>query len=429
MSEVSAAVLQGARPTSYLVLWVTALFFVAAGVWAYYAPLDEVTVGVGRVIPSSQVQVIQNLEGGIVSEILVGEGDVVAAGDMLLRLDDTRFSSSFGESRLQRSALEARIARLSAEAEGAEFQAPTGIAQSALAMFDRERSLFESRRRELESNLRILEQQSEQKQQDLAELRARKKRLEGSVGLLRREYAISAPLAREGVISEVEILRLRRELNDLRGEFDSVALSIPKAESALSEIAEKMGELRVRFRTDAMDALTEAQTELSRLGENLRAAEDRFTRTAVRSPVRGTIKKLHVATVGGVIQPGMDLVEIVPLDGSLLVEARIRPADIAFLRPGQEATVKLTAYDYSIYGGLSARLEHISADTIADEDGESFYLIRLRTDDILTGPDGGQLDIIPGMTALVDILTGKKTVMEYLLKPVLKAKAYALRER
>ena len=240
---------------------------------------------------------------------------------------------------------------------------------------------------------------------------------------------MSEPLAAEGAISEVEILRLKRSVNDIRGELEASELAIPRLESAHEEAKNKIVDLEIRFRTDSRSELSTVTAELAAVEESMRGQQDRVSRTLVKSPVRGTVKQIMVTTVGGVIQPGMDLLEIVPLEGGLQVEAHVRPADIAFLRPEQDAQVKLTAYDYAIYGGLPAKLVHISADTITDETGESFFLIRVRTDRSYLGTEYSPLKIIPGMTATVDILTGQKTVLDYLLKPVLRARERALRER
>ena len=250
-----------------------------------------------------------------------------------------------------------------------------------------------------------------------------------SYALLKQELDMSEPLAAEGAISEVEILRLKRSTNDLRGELEATRLAIPRIQSELEEMHNKIEDLDISFRTQARSELNELQAELSGVEETLHSQEDRVTRTVVRSPVRGEVKQIKVSTIGGVIQPGMDLLEIVPLEGTLLVEAHVRPADIAFLRPDQDAQVKLTAYDYAIYGGIPAKLEHISADTITDERGDSFFLIRVRTDRNYLGPAENPLKIIAGMTAVVDVMTGKKTVLDYLLKPVLRAREMALREK
>lgn len=240
---------------------------------------------------------------------------------------------------------------------------------------------------------------------------------------------MSQPLVKAGAISQVEILRLQRSAVETRGELEATNLAIPRAEAAVAEIERKMEESRLSFRSDAFKELNEARTELSKITSTSKAIDDRVSRTTVVSPVHGVIKQLKVNTIGGVVQPGSDLAEVVPLEDSLLIEARIRPQDVAFLHPGQKAMVKFTAYDYTIYGGLKANLELISADTIQDEEGKSFYLIQVRTEKSHLGNDDHPLLIIPGMVATVDIITGQKSVLDYLLKPVLKARQEAMRER
>lgn len=404
-------------------------FVIIALLWADWATLDEVTHGDGKVIPSSQLQVVQNLEGGIVSEILVREGDQIDNDQVLLRIDDTRFSSSFRESRLRYLATLASVARLTAEADARDLDMPEEVKNERPELGRSERALYRSRQAELNSTIAILQKQVEQRQQELTELKARRGQLRTSHDLARKELEITEPLVKQGIMSEVELLRLQRTVNELKGDLEANKLASPRAQSAINEARQKIEEQRLRFRSEARDELNQQQDELSRLSESIRAQEDRVTRTTVRSPVKGIVQRMMVNTIGGVVQPGMDLVEIVPLEDSLLIEARIRPSDIAFVRPGQEATIKLSAYDYSIYGGLPAKLEHISADTIRDERGESFYQIRLRTQQNYIGNDAEPLPIIPGMTATVDILTGKKSVLDYLLKPIRKAQERALRER
>jgi adhesin transport system membrane fusion protein len=429
MSEVSAATMEGSPRTGHSLLILTALFFVCAIWWANQTELDEVTRGEGKVIPSSKIQIVQNLEGGILSEVLVSEGEIVDKGDVLVKIDDTRFSSSFMESKLKYWELLARASRLKAEASGKELELPEQLVVERPALASAERRLYETRQRELQSNIDVLEQQARQRQQELAENQAKLNKLTTSYELSKQELEMSEPLVSVGVISEVEVLRLKRTVNDLRGEMETTRLAIPRIRSSLSEVREKIEDVKVRFQSESSSQLSEVQAELSRTETTITSAKDRVSRTQVRAPVRGKINRLMINTVGGVIQPGEDIVEIVPLDDSLLIEAHIRPSDIAFLRPGQKAMIKFTAYDFSIYGGLPATLERISADTITNEEDESFYLIYLRTEKNYIDSSKGQLEIIPGMTVTVDILTGKKTVLDYLLKPILKAKNEALRER
>jgi adhesin transport system membrane fusion protein len=429
MSEVSAATMESSPRTGHSLLLLTALFFICAIWWASQTELDEVTRGEGKVIPSSKIQIVQNLEGGILADILVSEGEIVDKGDVLVKIDDTRFTSTFQETKLKYWELLARAARLRAEAAGEELQLPPELVEERPALAGAERRLYEARQRELQSNIDVLEQQARQRQQELAENQAKLNKLTTSYELSKQELEMSEPLVSVGVISEVEVLRLKRTVNDLRGEMETTRLAIPRIRSSLSEVRQKIEDVKVRFQSESSSQLSEVQAELSRTETTITSAEDRVSRTQVRAPVRGKINRLMINTVGGVIQPGADIVEIVPLDDSLLIEAHIRPADIAFLRPGQKAMIKFTAYDFSIYGGLPATLERISADTITNEEDESFYLIYLRTEKNYIDSSKGQLEIIPGMTVTVDILTGKKTVLDYLLKPILKAKNEALRER
>jgi adhesin transport system membrane fusion protein len=429
VSESSAAVLQRSPKGASLILWATVLFFVVMLIWAALAEVDQVTRGVGKVIPSSQVQVVQNLEGGILSEILVREGDIVEKDQVLLRIDDTRFSSTLSESRLRYLALKAKAARLKAEAENKSFIPPREAMQKHPELVEQELELFQSRSQELQAKLGILNQQVAQRQQELAELRSKIRHLNNSYTLANRELQLTKPLVKDGAISEVEVLRLERQVNELKGELTASRLAVPRVESMYNEAQRKAEEMEIAFRNQARLELNETVAELSGMSESQLAMADRVRRTLVRSPVRGTVKQIMISTIGGVIKPGMDLVEIVPSDDSLLVEARIRPGDIAFLHPGAKATVKFTAYDFAIYGGLAAEVEHISADTITGEQDESYYLVRVRTNESHLGPIDNPLPIIAGMTTNVDILTGKKTVLDLLLKPVLRAKEMALRER
>ena len=429
LPEVRKALIEDAPRLVRLTIWSLIGFGLFALLWAHFAVVDEVTRGDGKAIPSSKLQKIQNLEGGIVAELFVREGQVVEAGAPLLRLDDTRFASNVGETEADRLALLLRVERLAAEVEDRPLLLPEHAVQTAPGLAASERALYESRRQQLGDEVAGLEEQLVQRQQELREFASKRDQYQRSLNLLRQEIDMSAPLVAQGAISQVELLRLRRSEVENRGQLDATSLAIPRAESAIKEVERKIDETRGRFRSEALTQLNEARTELSKVQASGKALEDRVNRTLVTSPVRGIVKQLLVNTIGGVIQPGSDLVEIVPLDDSLLVEARIRPQDIAFLHPGQQAVVKFTAYDYTIYGGLPAKLEQIGADTITDEEGNSFYLIQLRTDKSHLGSEANPLLIIPGMVASVDIMTGQKSVLSYLLKPIIRARGEALRER
>ncbi|MFV3369612.1 HlyD family type I secretion periplasmic adaptor subunit [Pseudomonas sp. NY15435] len=429
LPEVSKALIEDAPRVVRLTIWILIGFVAFLLLWAHFAQIDEVTRGEGKAIPSSKVQKIQNLEGGIVSQIFVHEGQVVQAGEQLMRLDPTRFQSNVGETEADRLAMFLRVERLSAEVEERPLNIPDDVRAKVPGQASSEEALFHSRQQQLKDETDGLQQQLVQKQQELREFVSKQAQYRNSLNLLRQEISMSEPLVAQGAMSQVELLRLKRGEVENRGQLDATTLAIPRAEAAVKEVERKVAETQSRFRSDALKELNEARTELSKATATGKALEDRVSRTLVTSPVRGIVKQLLVNTIGGVIQPGSDLIEIVPLDDTLLVEARIRPQDIAFLRPGQHAMVKFTAYDYTIYGGLQADLEQIGADTVTDDDGNSFYLIKLRTRKSHLGTDDKPLLIIPGMIATVDIMTGKKSILSYLLKPILRAKAEALRER
>ncbi|MCB1752216.1 MAG: HlyD family type I secretion periplasmic adaptor subunit [Gammaproteobacteria bacterium] len=430
LSDARAAVLLQHPRGGRLILWLTAAFVCAALAWASWAELDEVTTGSGRVIPSRHIQEVQNLEGGILTALMVEEGEQVDKGQPLLQIDDTGFSSSLRESRQQTMALRAKAVRLQAESTGAAFAPPDELRTDHPDLLEQELLLYRNRQKERETGRNILVERKTQIEQEIKELESKQLRASKSLALTRRELNMTRPLVASGAISEVEVLRLERQVNELAGEQESARLAIPRARSRLAEAEKRIAEFSLQFRNEAQAELNSINAELSRLSESSVALEDRVERTVVRSPVKGTVKQIMVNTIGGVIKPGMRLMEIVPLEDFLLVEARIRPKDIAFLHPGQRAIVKITAYDFAIYGGLEGELEHISADTIREEqEDESYYLVRVRTKKSHLGEIDGALPTISGMLAEVDIVTGKKSVMDYLLKPVLRARERALRER
>lgn len=430
INEVNQALLDDSPRVIRITLWAIFIFFILMIGWASFADIDEVTRGEGRAIPSSRLQKIQNLEGGIVAQVYVHEGEVVSAGAPLIRLDDTRFRSNAGETQADRMALQARIERLTAQVNGAPtLTLSPEIIQQAPDIAKGEMALFLSINSKLQSTIAGLNEQLVQKKQELIDLQTKASQYKQSLGLLQQEINLSEPLIAKGAISRVEVLRLRRTEVETRGQLDSMTVAVPGAVAAVNEITNKIDETQDSNRSDALTQLNQARTDLSKAEATGKAIEDRVNRTMVTSPVRGIVQQLMVNTIGGVIQPGSDMVEIVPLDDRLLVEAKIRPQDIAFLHPGQQAIVKFSAYDYTIYGGLAGELVQISPDTVTDKDGNSFYVIRLRTDKNHLGPDDKPLLIIPGMVASVDIITGQRTILHYLLKPILRAKAEALRER
>jgi adhesin transport system membrane fusion protein len=394
--------------------------------WACLADIEEVTRGDGRVIPSRQLQVVQSLDGGVVSEILVTEGQLVEAGQLLLKIDETRATSGVRESAAQGFALRARQARLRALAEGAAFKPPASSNPEEARILEEEHLLYETRRSELGTMIAINQQQLQQRQQELSEMRARKSAAERALDLAQQELNKTRPLLASGAVSEVDILRLDREVSRNRGDIEQAAAQIARVQASIGEAQRKIQETELTFRNEARKEMADVMGKLNALNEGAVALADKVDKSQVKSPVRGRVQRLLANTVGGVVTPGKDIVEVVPLDDQLILEAKVQPRDIAFIHPRQAATVKFTAYDFSIYGGLEAKVENISPDTEVDEKGNAFYLVRVRT---TRANFSEKLPVIPGMTAEVDILTGHKSVMSYLLKPVLKARAYALRER
>ncbi|MEC5397916.1 HlyD family type I secretion periplasmic adaptor subunit [Uliginosibacterium sp. H1] len=408
-------------------VWITALALLVFFIWAAFAELDEVTRGEGKVIPSRQIQVIQSLDGGIVSEILVREGQSVQAGQLLAKIDPTRFVSSLKENRAEYLALLAKAARLQAVADGSAFVAPEEALKEVPQLVEQERALYESKRAELGANVSIAEQQLAQRSQELNEVRAKRESATRSFELTQQELEKTRPLLRTGAVSDVELLRLERDVARYRGERDSANATIPRIEASITEARRKIQEVELNFRNLARSELSEINAKVGRLSEGSVGLADRVKQSEIRSPVRGTVNQLLVNTVGGVVQPGKEVMEIVPTDDTLLLEARVSPRDIAFLRPGQPALVKFTAYDFATYGGMDAELVHIGADTVTDDKGNAFYIVRVRTKESTLGQR--HLPIIPGMVAEVDILTGKKSILAYLFKPVLRAQQRALTER
>lgn len=402
------------------------LIFTALLVWAGFAEIDEVTRGEGKVIPSGQVQIVQAVDGGIVSDIYVREGQLVEAGQLLLQIDPTRFVSSFRENQAQYLPLLAKAERLQALAEKRPFNPPEQVVRLIPEILEHELRLYETTKREVDTQLAIARQQLQQRNDEYREATANRAQLDNRYQLLKRELDVTKPLVARGAVSEVELLQLEREVIQIRGQRDQVTSQIDRLRSAQDEGKRKIQEVELTFYNQIRRELSETKAKLGGLFEEKTTLADRVKHAEVRSPVRGTVKRLFTNTVGGVVQQGKEVVEVVPLDDALVLEVKVNPKDIAFLRPDLSAQVRFTAYDFSIYGSLDAVVETIGADTVIDERGNAFYVIRVRT---LEAELGENLPIIPGMMAQVDIMTGRKTVLSYLLKPILRAKANALGER
>lgn len=419
----------GERRFPHLLLASIVIFTVLAIAWAAFFEIEEVARGDGRVIPRSQVQVITNLEGGIISEILVHEGDVVKKDQPLMRIDPTRFEAAYREGAQGSLVLRAKVARLSAEANRTAFSMPPDVQKGNPTVAQQETALYRSRQAELGTKTQVLRQQLAQRESELRELKSRAERLAEQLVLVEREVGITAPLIKRGVVSEVELLRLEREQSKTRTELEQARLSIPRIEASISEARSRLADTEAAFRAQAGVELGQAQAELSKVTEQMPALEDRATRTLVRAPMDGIVKAIPNKTIGGVVQPGSPMVEMVPVEDTLLVETRLKPSDIAFVHVGQHAVVKITAFDYSIFGGLDGKIEHVAADSVVPQQGEPFYVVHVRTNTNTIDYFGKKLPISPGMLASVDIITGKRSILYYLTKPINKARERALTER
>ncbi len=412
---------------SRLLIWASLLALLALLIWAAFGRIDEVVRGQGKVVPSRQVQVVQSLDGGIVQELLVRPGQRVEKDQVLLRIDPTRYSSSLGENRAELLSLQAKAARLQALANGDSFSVPAELQAAAPQIVEQERRLWETRTQELNATVNIARDQLRQRQQELRESQANRDQATSSCNLTSEELNVTRPLLKSGAVSEVDLLRLQRDVARFCGEARAAGAQIGRIQAAIQEAERKIQESELTARNLARAELSETRAKLGTLEQGQVALENRVRLAEVRSPVRGTVNTLMANTVGGVVQPGKDILDIVPLDDTLLMEVQINPRDIGFLHPGQEAEVKFSAYDFAIYGGLKGRLEQIGANTVTDEKGNSFYVVKVRTDRADVGDNSRP--IIPGMQAEVHILTGKRTLLQYLLKPILRTKANALTER
>ncbi len=427
--EAQETIAEETPPGARMILYSGLALLIALGIWATFAEIEEVTRGEGKVVPSRTVQIVQSADGGSVAEILIAEGQRVSKNQPLVRIEPVRADAQKGEGLARLRSQQARAARLEAEARGAAApRFPDEVLQDVPHAAERERALFDARRREREASLKTLDSQIVQRQEERREASTRRDASSTTLQLMQREYDITRPLVRSGAVSEVDLVRLERELARVHGDMQSAAVSIDRLQSAIQEARQRRQEIDEGFRSKASQELAEVSNDIERLTQNLRGLDDRLDKTVLRAPMDGIVKTLHARTVGGVIQPGKEVVEIVPADDTLLIEARVQPRDIAQLHPGQLANARLTAYDFALYGGLPARLERIGADTVTDEKGNAYYVVQVRTVQDERAPADARR-ILPGMTASVDIVTGRRTVMTYLLKPILRARERAFTER
>lgn len=416
--------------SKHLLLVSVFAFFALFVIWANVAKLDEVTRGDGKIIPSSEVQALQSLDPGIVEEFMVKEGDFVEKGQVLVRLRDIEAASDLGANRVRYLGLLASITRLQAEAEGKEtVEFPDEVVKESPKSVTEELNSFRANKLQLAGQINVLQKQLTQREQELDELNSRIGDLKGVIHLQRKEMNMIRPLVEKGSAPKLELLQLQRGMKEKQSELNGLKSSLPRAKSAIEEATARMEEISQTAKTEAQTELSAKLNEMNEIRERLSGLEERKVRKEMKSPVSGTIQELTVNTVGGVVRAGEDLIKIVPKDDQLIVEARVKPSDRAFIYPGQPAVIKITAYDFSIYGGLKGELLDISADTVEDDQGEFFYRVRLRTYETELKRKGEVLPIIPGMITSVDILTGQKTVMQYLLKPFTKTLENSMNER
>jgi len=414
------------------------LFFISAILWASFAKIDELARGNGKVIPANKIQSIQNLDGGIVSEILTKEGVHVKKGQALMKIDTVRFQASLEENKEIYLSLIAKKTRLNAELKYnaqkrmRKLRFPKELKDIDSDYMNIESRLFKNRVNEYSSSIKTLKFQLYQKRQELREIYAKESQLKRSLVLIAKQEKTIHRMVNSGSKSSVELLKTQSQYNQTSGELEAATLSIPRIKLSIAEAKSKMTERDNKFQTEASKELQEVESELKKVSSRLVSDNDKLSKTIVRSPVNGIVKQIKINTIGGVVKSGDTLMEIVPDSDILLVEAKIDPKDIAFINPTQKVIVKITAYDFSIYGGLEGKIIEISADSIKDEDskdGKTYYKVVVKTTKNHLERNGEVLPIIPGMIASVDIVTGKKTILDFILKPILKTKQGALHER
>ncbi len=412
--------------------------FVIFLLWASLAEIDELARGNGKVIPTDKIQTVQSLDGGIISEIFVKEGDIVKFDDPLMKIDTTRFQATLEESRQEYLSLLALKARLEIEStidiekDLPDLKFDEKILSDSSRYDINEKMLLENRFRELKSSVNVLKNQENQKIQELKEIESTIKKLTDSLGFIEEQRKTIRKLVERGIKSNYDLLDIEKEYNQTKGDLQTAKLSISRSNFAILEAGNRIQEKLNTFRSEASTELQKTVSQINRFEAKLVGDRDKVAKTTITSPVDGIIKQLNFNTIGGVVQSGMDLIEIVPLSDALVVEAKIDPKDIAFINPSQKAIIKITAYDFSIYGGLEGKIVEISADTIVDKEskeGKSYYRVLVKTDKNYLERKGKKLPIIPGMVATVDIVTGKKTILDFLLKPILKVKQDSLHER
>lgn len=423
INSLSQALVTKVPKSSTIILYLILLLVITFFIWAYFTKIDQLVRGESKVIPSGQNQIVQNFEGGIITEILVEEGNLVKKGDILIKLKNKQYSSTYEKNILEIEALKAQKNRLYAEAHEEDF-----VFDKNNDIYQKEYDLYKSDLAQLESKLQVLNDQIAQKQKEKNEIRSEIRHLEQSFKLIREEQKVMDPLVKRGIVSKVEFLKLLREANSIKNELESVRLSLNRINSSVKEYKSRYNEVKTEFKNNALKEYNEITAKIKQSAKQNQGLEDQVLRTSVIAPVTGYIKKMYVNTIGGSVQPAMDLIEIVPKEKKLLVETKIKPEDIAFLHLEQRVTLKFTAYDFTIFGSLDGTIDKISPDSITDNENNTFYLVYIKTEKDYLGKEDKPLKIMPGMRGSADIITGKKSILDYILKPVIKTKEYAFTE-
>ena len=430
MNSLSEAILRKSPTKIRLILFFWLVVIVGFIIWASFTKVNEIVRGKGQVIPGGKNQIVQNLEGGIVEKIYVKEGEYVKKGQPLVKIKNQKSLSYLESAKAKLLAYQVKIKRLEAEAKGENnLKYSEKLTKKVPDIVKNELSLFKSDKEELDSKISELKERLNQKQHELQNALISLKLFKNSLEIIKKELSMTEPMVKRGVKSKIELYKLQRQVNDLENKYESTKLSIPKLKSAIDEIKDQMNTLKLQYQNKAKQQLTDVITDYLALKAQIISYKDTIKRTIVLSPIDGIIKKLYVNTIGEVIKPGGNIVEIVPVDENLLIKTKIKPKDIGFLYPGQKAIIKFSAYDYTIFGSMNGKVVMISPDTEEDRKGNVFYIVYVRTNKNFLEKKGKKFKIKPGMTANVDIVTGKKTVMDYLLKPILKTKTYIFTEK
>jgi adhesin transport system membrane fusion protein len=430
MTPKVAAIRKTSHRITLITLSVIGTFVIIFLIWASLATVDVITRAQGQVIPSQKTQVISHLEGGIVQRILVKEGDFVETGQILMVIDSTLVKSKYQTNREQYLRYLAASVRLQAQIDHKDYEVPEEVVKAAPSIAQEEKAHYQERIAQFETQKSIAKEAVTQKKQAVEEDKEKIKQTKAQIELAEQELNMVAPLVSEELISKREILRLKRDIANLKGENATGKASLQKDLAALKQAEQELIQVTNRFQFEDQEQLKDIKIKLAEERGELMESKDRLVRTEMRSPVKGVVKEIKIKTVGGVVRPGEEVITVVPYEDTLLVEAKVLPSDVAFIHPNQKAEVKVTAYEYVIYGNLKGRLLAISADTVHDPDlKKDFYRILIQTDKNYLKHEGKKLFIMPGMLVDVDILTGQRTIMQYLLKPLLRGTAESFREK